>query len=50
MDYTGNVITFEYNPNTNIEYVVNYVDMSGNVIADQKLVTGQTMDTTVTET
>ena len=47
---SGNVITFYYTPDTNIQYVVHYylAGTTTSLIAD-KTVTGKTMNTTVTE-
>ena len=43
------VFTANWIPNTDITYVVNYVDAEGNVLHEAKTVTGQTMDSTVEE-
>ena len=47
---TGNVITFYYTPDTNIEYTVNYYVIGTTVpVAPSKVVSSQTMNTLITE-
>ena len=48
---SGNTITFYYTPNTDIEYTVHYYLIgTTDSVSKDKLVTGQTMASTVTET
>jgi len=51
LNATNNVIIFYYTPNTDIQYTVYYyVQGTTNAVANAKIVTGQTMGGSVTET